>query len=233
MQDTSRARLLLEAVESAISPEWTLNELAAASESILAKWTELATSENGVVAAAVDLAAKDFEPAGHDDLHAVRRLCGVMMTLSLISLSSKDFDGMYKAAVGAIHLGVDILCDYDLSIDFCKRVAPAATRNAAWNVAILATGDMGIAFARANRYAEALLPLSDAIDLSLENEDYCSAARYGNELGRCYFELGEYDDCGRTFDTALDHAERCGDSDFDAQIRINIRLLQAQRQQAD
>ena len=225
MIEHMQAQEMLKDIQASITPNWVVSDLEVISHSLVSRWSKSLTEEEDIVVQTFDLAVANFSPVGPDDFNAVRRFCGVTMLLSFISMSSPHTDGIYKVVIAAIHSAIDILNDYELSVDFCSKIAPLARSKGAWNVVILVTGDMGIALSRALRFRDALSPLKEAVELSIKKDDYNSAARYSSEMGRSYFELDEYVKATSIWQTALSYAKRCKDLELQTQILTNLRSL--------
>jgi tetratricopeptide (TPR) repeat protein len=225
MVEATQVQEFLEDVRTSIPSSWMVSDLEVISRSIISRWGKIVTDEEDIVAQAVDLAVANFSPSRPDDFDAVRRFCGLTMLLSFVSMSSPHSHGMFKAVIAATHSAIDILNDYDLGLDFCSKIAPMARSKGAWNVAILVTGDMGIALSRGKKFRDALSPLMDAVELSIKEDDYNSAARYSSELGLSYFELDDYINAASNWQAALNYAKRCQDKELQTQVLTNLRTL--------
>lgn len=226
MIEVHQAPQLLDDVQASISSDWEVSDLEEACSSLLSQWNDVLVEDQGeedIVARAVDLAVAGL--SSPNDIGAVRRFCGATMLLSFISMSSPRPQGSFKAVAAATHTAIDILSDYDLSVAFCSKLIPMASRKGDWKIVTLVTGDMGIAMSRAGQFREALVPLGDALKVSLKEADYSSAARYSSEMARCYFELGDENRAASTWRTALDYAKSCQDQELEAQILTNMRTL--------
>ena len=228
MIEVRQAQRLLDDIRASIASNWSVGDLEEACRSLVNSWNVVLREEQrneDIVAQAVDLAVEGFSPRGPNDIDAVRRFCGITMLLSFISMSSPGTEGSFKAVSAATHTAIDILSDYDLGIEFCSKLRSMADRYGDSRIAILVTGDMGVAMSRAGRFREALSPLDDALRLSLQQGDYSSAARYSSEMARCYFELDDEAAAASTWRKALGYAQRCQDRELEAQILTNMRTL--------
>lgn len=160
-----------------------------------------------------------------DQYSSARKLAGVLGILALLAARRGEFSTMRKAVIGSLHLQIDVLQDSELTIEFCQAFIEKIPSTSSSFLGVLLEGDQGIAWARLGQFAEAVPHLKRAVGISIETTDYESAARYGSELGRSYFELGDHDLSGTILTSALENARRAGSAELESQIKSNLRVL--------
>lgn len=78
----------------------------------------------------------------------------------------------------------------------------------------------------------AMKPLIRAAKLALERDQLDSAAIYGSELGRCYYDIGDFTSCSTVWTTSLEYATRSKDEALITQIQTNLLALKKEGQEA-
>lgn len=220
-------RDLLRKIHSLVGETWTAETAVEQAVRIEKEIPEGDLSRNDLVGATLDLAVSGLSPLESNE-SVVRRFCGTLVVLTALSFKAPFPETTYKSVVSTIHVLIDTLFDYSEAAWFCSFAAASARRSGQWNVAIVATGDLGIATMRAGTLRDALGPLGEAVELGVAHNDICAAARYGSELGRCHFELGDRVQSRAALEAALLHSSSCDDESLRAQIRANLSVLGTQ-----